>query len=119
MQYRRIGQTDLTLSAVAFGCGGNAGLMIKGDPKEQTRAVARALELGITYFDNSPDYGNCVAESNLGRALKEIGAKPLVNSKVEIRADDLDNIADHVVASTEASLKRLGVERLEIGRAHV
>jgi aryl-alcohol dehydrogenase-like predicted oxidoreductase len=118
MQYRRIGQTDLTLSAVAFGCGGNAGLMIKGDPKEQTRAVARALELGITYFDNSPDYGNCVAESNLGRALKEIGAKPLINSKVEIRGEDLGNIADHVVASTEASLRRLGVERLDMMQIH-
>ena len=118
MQYRRIGDTELNLSAVAFGCGGNAGLMVRGEPREQTRAIARALELGINYFDNSPDYGNGIAESNLGRALKQLNAKPLLNSKVEIRAVDLDNVADHVVASTEASLKRLGVERLDMLQIH-
>jgi aryl-alcohol dehydrogenase-like predicted oxidoreductase len=118
MQYRIIGVSDLSLSAVAFGCGGNAGLMIRGTPQEQTRIVARALELGINYFDNAPDYGNGIAESNLGRALKELGAKPLLNSKVEIRAENLADIADHVVASTEASLKRLGVDHLDMLQIH-
>ena len=118
MQYRRLGDTDLSLSVIGFGCGGNAGLMTRGDAGEQTRIIARALELGIKYFDNSPDYGNCVAESNLGRALKELGAKPLLNSKVEIRAENLDDIAGHVVASTEASLSRLGAERLDMMQIH-
>jgi aryl-alcohol dehydrogenase-like predicted oxidoreductase len=118
MQYRRLGATDLEMSAIAFGCGGNAGLMIRGTPQERTRVVARALELGINYFDNSPDYGDCAAEINLGRALKEIGARPLLNSKVEIRAENLDDVAGHVVASTEASLKRLGVDRLDMMQIH-
>ena len=118
MRYRRIGATELELSEISFGCGGNAGLMIRGEPREQTRIIARALELGVNYFDNSPDYGHCLAESNLGRALKQLGARPLLNSKVEIRAENLGNIADHLVTSTEASLKRLGVERLDVMQIH-
>lgn len=113
-----MGGTDLALSAIAFGCGGNAGLMVRGDAATQTRIIARALELGINYFDNSPDYGNCIAEENLGRALKELRARPLLNSKVEIRAEDLDDIAGHVVRSTEASLKRLGVDYLDVLQIH-
>ena len=118
MQYRIVGETGLRLSAIGFGCGGNAGLMLRGEAREQTRIVARALELGINYFDNAPDYGDGLAEMNLGRALKEIGARPLLNSKVEIRAENLGGIESHVVASCEGSLKRLGVEQLDVLQIH-
>ena len=118
MRYRRIGTTDLELSEIGFGCGGNAGLMVRGSAAEQERAVARALDLGITYFDNSPDYGDGVAEVNLGRALKALKQRPLLNSKVEIRAADLGDIAGHVVRSGEASLQRLGVDHLNVLQIH-
>jgi aryl-alcohol dehydrogenase-like predicted oxidoreductase len=118
MQYRQLGATGLSLSAIAFGCGGNAGLMLRASAAEQEAAVARALELGITYFDNAPDYGDGVAEENLGRALKSLKVRPLLNSKVEIRAANLQYIADHVVASCEASLRRLGVDCLDIFQIH-
>ena len=118
MRYRRIGKTDLELSEIGFGCGGNAGLMVRGSAAEQERTVARALELGIIYFDNSPDYGDGVAEVNLGRALKAMKQRPLLNSKVEIRGADLGDIAGHVVRSVEASLQRLGVDHLDIMQIH-
>ncbi|CAN0417027.1 unnamed protein product, partial [Phaeothamnion confervicola] len=118
MRYRQIGSTDLALPEIAFGCGGNAGLMVRGSAAEQERAVARALDLGITYFDNAPDYGDGRAEEALGRALKSLGVRPLLNSKVEIRADNLGDIAGHVIASAEASLSRLGVEHLDVLQIH-
>jgi len=118
MKYRRVGTSDLEISEIAFGCGGNAGLMIKGSPVEQTRIVARALELGITYFDNSPDYGDGVAEINLGRVMKELKVRPLLNSKVEIRAVNLGDVADHVVRSCEESLTRLGVDVIDMFQIH-
>jgi L-glyceraldehyde 3-phosphate reductase len=118
MKYRRVGNTDLEVSEIAFGCGGNAGLMIRGTAAEQGRIVGRALDLGITYFDNAPDYGTGVAEENLGRALKELKRRPLLNSKVEIRAENLGDIADHVVRSTEESLARLGADRLDMLQIH-
>lgn len=118
MNYRKVASADLMFSEIAFGCGGNAGLMVRGTPAEQESAVARALELGVSYFDNSPDYGNCSAETNLGQALKALRARPLVNTKVEIRAENLEDVAAHVVRSAEDSLRRLGIERIDIFQIH-
>jgi L-glyceraldehyde 3-phosphate reductase len=92
--------------------------MIKGDPEEQLRIIERALELGVTYFDNAPDYGDGSAELNLGLALKSIGVRPVLNTKVEIRAENLDSVADHVVRSAEDSLQRLGVDCVDIFQIH-
>lgn len=118
MHYRSVARAGIELSEIAFGCGGNAGLMVRGTAAEQERAVARALELGVTYFDNSPDYGDCDAETNLGRALASLQARPLINTKVEIRAEDLGDVAAHVVRSAEDSLRRLGVERIDVFQIH-
>ncbi len=118
MEYRQVGNTELRVSEIGFGCGGNAGLMVRGSHEEQRRVVARAIELGINYFDNAPDYGNGVAEENLGRVLKELKLRPVITSKVEVRQVDLGDIAGHVVRSTEESLKRLGVDYLDILQIH-
>jgi aryl-alcohol dehydrogenase-like predicted oxidoreductase len=118
VEYRQVGHTDLRVSEIGFGCGGNAGLMVRGSPEEQRRVVARAVELGINYFDNAPDYGNGVVEENLGLVLKELKIRPVITSKVEVRNTDLGDIAGHVVGSTEESLKRLGVDYLDILQIH-
>ena len=80
--------------------------------------VERAVELGINYFDNAPDYGNGVAEENLGRVLKELKLRPVITSKVEVRHENLVDIAGHVVRSTEESLERLGVDYVDILQIH-
>ncbi|SAK88158.1 aldo/keto reductase [Caballeronia ptereochthonis] len=116
MKYRSIGRTDLKVSEIGFGCGGNAGLMVRGSFDEQLRIVEAALEAGINYFDVAPDYID--AEANLGRVLHALGARPLLNSKVEIRAGNLDDIAAHVVRSAESSLKELGVDHLDVLQVH-
>lgn len=118
MKQRRVGSTNLLISEIGFGCGGNAGLMIRGDAAEQTRVIAHALERGITYFDNAPDYGDGRAEESLGRALKELAAAPVLTTKVEIRRENLGDIAGHVVRSVEASLRRLQVESVDIVQIH-
>ena len=74
MEQRQLGNTGLKLSVLGFGCGMVGGLMIKGSAAEQARAVARALELGINYFDTAPHYGDGASECNLGPALKAAGA---------------------------------------------
>ena len=126
MHYRAIPNTSLSLSEIGFGCGGNAGLMVRGSTSEQTRIIARALELGINYFDTAPDYGDGIAEDNLGRVLGNVlgrvlgalGARPVINSKVEIRRENLGDIAGHIVASCESSLKRLAIDHLDIFQIH-
>ena len=116
MKFRETG--GLVVSEVGFGCGGNAGLMLRASADEQQRIVGRALDLGINYFDNAPDYGNGLAEENLGKVLKALKARPLVVTKVEVRAADLGDIAGHVLRSTEASLRRLGVDAVDILQIH-
>jgi len=118
VHYRKVGTTDLAVSEIAFGCGGNAGLMVRGSQADQLLIVARALELGITYFDNAPDYGDGAAETNLGIALRTLGAQPILNTKVEIRAENLDDVAGHVVRSAEDSLRRLGVDNIDMFQIH-
>ena len=118
MLYREIGNTGVRISEIGFGTGDNAGLMVKGEPKVQIRAVERALEAGINYFDTSPDYGKGVAETNVGIAMKEIGFRPVLTTKVEIMPDELDHVADAVVESVEESLRRLDVDFVDIVQIH-
>ena len=118
MQYREVGNTGIRVSEIGFGGGGNAGLMVRGTPEQQRAAIERALELGINYFDQAPDYGDGVSETNLGRVLKELGARPYVGTKVEVRARDLDDIAGHVVRSVDESLARLGLDEVDFLQIH-
>ena len=71
MDKRRFGRTGLDVSLLGFGCGAVGGLMIKGTAADQERAVGRALELGINYFDTAQMYGNGESERNLGRVLNQ------------------------------------------------
>jgi aryl-alcohol dehydrogenase-like predicted oxidoreductase len=118
VKFRRVGDSDLLVSEIGFGCGGNAGLMVRGSAREQAAVIAKAAELGINYFDNAPDYGAGEAEKNLGRTLKELQLRPIITTKIEIRSDDLGDIAAHIVRSAEASLTRLGIEWIDILQIH-
>ena len=89
MEYREVGHTGIRVSEIAFGGGGNAGLMVDGTPEQQLEAIERAITLGINYFDQAPDYGDGVSEANLGRALRELGVRPYITTKVEVRDTDL------------------------------
>ena len=118
MNYRDLGNTGVRVSEIGFGCGGNAGLMVRGTPEQQREAIQRALELGINYFDQAPDYGDGVSETNLGRALKDLGARPYITTKIEVRADDHGDIAGHIVKSVDQSLQRLGVGYVDFVQLH-
>ena len=93
MRFRMLGSTGLQVSEIGFGTGGTAGLMVAGSFEQQSEAVARAIELGVNYFDTAPDYGDGVSETNLGRVLRELGVRPLITTKVEVREADLADIA--------------------------
>ena len=86
MKYRPFGSTGLNVSEIGFGCGNVGGLMIRGEHGDQVRAVARAMELGINFFDTAPSYGDGQSETNLGRVLKELSADVYVGTKFRITA---------------------------------
>ncbi len=56
MAYRKLGQTGLKVSAFGFGCGAVGGIFVKGNKKEMIRAVDRAVDLGVNYFDTAAVY---------------------------------------------------------------
>jgi aryl-alcohol dehydrogenase-like predicted oxidoreductase len=118
MEKRRFGRTGLQVSLLGFGCGAVGGLMVKGDPAEQERAVDRALELGINYFDTAQMYGNGESEKNLGRVLKALKPDVYVGTKVRLPPTERGKIGAAIAASLEASLKRLGRDSVDLFQFH-
>ncbi|MBI4627758.1 MAG: aldo/keto reductase [Candidatus Rokubacteria bacterium] len=118
MDYRTLGRTGLRVSALGFGCGNVGGLLIRGAPAERERAVARALELGVNYFDTAPLYGDGQSEEHLGQALRALRADALVGTKVRIPPAELIDIPGAMARSLEASLRRLGREHVDLLQLH-
>ncbi|MDA8051170.1 MAG: aldo/keto reductase [Rhodospirillales bacterium] len=119
MEVRSFGRSGVRLSLLGFGCGAVGGLMVRGEAAEQERAVARALDAGVNYFDTAVQYGDGESEKNLGRALKRLGASDVaVGTKVRVRAEERAEIGAAVARSLEGSLKRLGRERADIYHLH-
>ncbi|MCX7670328.1 MAG: aldo/keto reductase [Anaerolineae bacterium] len=118
LPYRPLDRTGLKVSVIGFGCGAVGGLLVKGDRREMIATVARAIELGINYFDTAAIYGDGASETNLGQVLAELKADVLVGTKVQLAATDDEDIAAAVVASVERSLRRLRRDRIDLIQLH-
>ncbi len=118
MERRRLGRTGLEVSVLGFGCGAVGGLMVRGNPADQERAVARAVELGINYFDTAAMYGNGESERNLGRVTKSLRPDIRVGTKVRIPPGQRNRIAAAVRESLEASLGRLQLDHVDLFQLH-
>ena len=108
---------------MGFGCwtiGGQWWGTVRDD--ESVAAVREAVERGVTWFDTAPLYGNGHADEVLVRALGPKLADVTVATKVGVRIDgehaESDLTPSHVTADTEASLVRLGVERIDLLQVH-
>jgi len=119
MEMRVFGRAGMRLSVLGFGCGAVGGLMVRGAPADQERAVARALDVGINYFDTAVQYGNGASETNLGRVLGRLRpADAFVGTKVRIPAADFGRIAAAVTECMDGSLRRLAVDHVDIFHLH-
>jgi aryl-alcohol dehydrogenase-like predicted oxidoreductase len=119
MEMRPYGRTGMQVSVLGFGCGAVGGLMVRGDPRDQQSAIARALDAGVNYFDTAVQYGDGESEKNLGRVLQSL--KPsnvIVGTKVRLPVADRISIADAVTKSLEASLVRLQRDHVDIFHLH-
>lgn len=118
MQTRIFGRTGLTVPALGFGCGAVGGLMVRGEPADQERAVALAIERGVTFFDTAPMYGDGQSETNLGRVFARLRPQITLATKFSIRPADRDRVAAAVRESIDASLRRLGREQVDLLQLH-
>ncbi|MBI3530768.1 MAG: aldo/keto reductase [Betaproteobacteria bacterium] len=117
METRVLGKTGLKVSVLSFGCGAVGGLMVKGKAADQERAVARAMEFGINYFDTAPMYGNGESERNLGRVLKAL-KRPKVYVGTKVFLEATGDIGKFIADSMEACLKRLGLDSVDLYQLH-
>ena len=119
MQLRTFGRTGMQLSVLGFGCGAVGGIMVRGDPADQERTIARAIEAGVNYFDTAVQYGDGESEKNLGLVLQKLRpAKVVVGTKVRLQPGEFGRIADAVTRSLEGSLARLKLDRVDIFHLH-
>ena len=118
MDYRPLGSTGIRVSEIGFGCGNVGGLMIRGEHGDQVKAAARAIELGINYFDTAPSYGDGQSEINLGQVLKELSADVYVGTKFRVTTHEPGRIRGNVIASVEESLTRLQREQVDLIQMH-
>lgn len=119
MKYRKIGRWPLELSEISLGTGDNAGGLVYASTEQQLALVHRALDLGVNTFDASPDYGKGLGEANLGRTLRDLGARDaIISTKVEIMPEELGRMGEKVRESINDSLLRLGRDYVDVLMLH-
>jgi aryl-alcohol dehydrogenase-like predicted oxidoreductase len=123
---RRRFRLDATVSAVGFGCMSFGGFYGPTTEKETMRALARALELGVDFWDTANVYGEGHSEALIGKFLAEDRsrrARVTLATKFAIRRlpdgrREFDNSPAHMREALEASMKRLGVSHIELYYVH-
>ena len=118
MEYVDLGRTGLRVSRAGFGGGGIGQVWGPTTVEESVRAIHRALELGINFFDVAPGYGDGKAEEVLGIALEGRRDEAIVATKVRLRAEGMDDVAGEVARSVENSLRRLRMDSVDVLHVH-
>jgi aryl-alcohol dehydrogenase-like predicted oxidoreductase len=92
--------------------------MVRASYEEQLRAVRRALDLGINYFDTAFAYGLGRSEENLGKILNELGASAVVSTKIRLEPEAAADIKSAAIQAVEAGLKRLQRKSVDLIQLH-
>jgi aryl-alcohol dehydrogenase-like predicted oxidoreductase len=127
MQYRNLGD-DLNVSAIGVGCmpmikGGNIVYGEDADPDEAIKTIHRAIDLGITFFDTAQIYGPFQNEELVGEAIKGKRDGLIIATKFGFKFDGsnitgVDGSAANAKAAVEGSLKRLGIDCIDLYYQH-
>jgi aryl-alcohol dehydrogenase-like predicted oxidoreductase len=122
MEYRQFGKTDLKVSAIGFGCWEIGGTYGRIDEAQFERAVAAAIDSGITCFDTAEAYGMGVSEEALARALGRRRQDVAIITKFGVGYEEMPNRRDssrgRVMASIEKSLQRLRTDHVDAYLVH-
>ena len=124
MQTRILGKSDLEVSAIGFGCMGLNFSYGHALAKDESIAMVRAaFDRGVTFFDTAEVYGPFTNEAIVGEAVKPFRDKVVIATKFGFEIADgrmagLNSRPEHIRAVADASLKRLGVEVIDLFYQH-
>ena len=125
MHTRRLGSSGLSASAIGLGCMGMSEFYGDGDEAESIATIHRALDLGCTFLDTADMYGPYKNEELVGRAIKGRRKEVVLATKFGIVRDPVNNMVrsisgkpDYVRQACDASLKRLGVDVIDLYYQH-
>ena len=124
MQTRKLGRSGLEVSALGLGCMGMSEFYGATDETEAVNTIHRAIDLGVTFLDTADIYGSGHNEHLVGRALKDRRDAVVLATKFgNVRDADgtfigINGRPDYVRAACEASLKRLGVDVIDLYYQH-
>jgi len=123
MERRRLGHSDLDVSALGLGCMSMSGLYGPGNDEESIATIHRALDLGVNFFDSSDMYGWGHNETLLGRALKGRRSGVVIATKFgQVQnpggANVVNGRPEYIPQACDASLKRLGVDEIDLYYQH-
>src|SRR5271157_88292 len=127
MQKRRLGKSNLEVSAIGLGCMGMSfGYGPAADKKEMISLIRTAVERGVTFFDTAEVYGPFTNEELVGEALAPVRDGVVIATKFGFdvdpatgeRRDGLNSRPEHIRAVAEASLRRLRTDRIDLFYQH-
>ncbi len=127
MEYRTLGKSGIQVSEIGFGAWGIGGWGERDDAQAR-RALRRAFELGVSFYDTALGYGNGHSEKLIGEAFKKERGQVVIASKIPPKTfrwpvrpgEPLSSTfpADWIIANTEQSLKNLGSDYLDLIQLH-
>src|SRR2546422_5475610 len=127
MQKRRLGHSNLEVSAIGLGCMGMSfayGSPEERDERESIATIHRAIELGVTFFDTAEAYGPFSNEELLARALEGNRDRVVIATKFGFKFDEngsitgMDSRPEHIREAVEGSLRRLQTDHIDLLYQH-
>jgi len=124
MKYRKLGQSNLEISALGLGCMGMSDFYGSLQEAESVATLHRAIELGVNFFDTADMYGPWTNEVLIGKAIADRRDKVVLATKFGIMRNEkgdwlgINGHPDYVRSACDASLKRLGVDHIDLYYQH-
>ena len=126
MQKRRLGNSELEVSAIGLGCMGMSfGYGPAADKREMISIIRTAVERGVTFFDTAEVYGPFTNEELVGEALAPVRRRVVIATKFGFDLDantgqqrGLDSRPEHIKRVAAASLKRLKIDAIDLFYQH-